>query len=493
MVAANFNRGALIAWCVFSLALQCLKLDSREFWQDEVLTFEATQKSWWALVEERYWSGHSPLYFLMAKLILQITNAPLEPGMVEWILRLPSAILVTAAGALLIHAIWNVAGHRAAILLAVLWICWPPLVHYSHEARPYGLLIFFCSLGVWGTLHLLRDMRLARDGEQDGASARLGSLHLWASAVGSIGAAATMPVGIVAAIALEASTFLACFTTALPALWKRRCLIVWPLLLILIALFVPALMARAANYWTETREPAKFGLANIWSVLKKSYAPGPTLLFVVPPVLLLGYAIGARWQSRQPGRRHPELSLLWAGALLIPALLLLASLNTSVLVHRYFLPTLCFSLPLYAVLMARGRTRAAFVVSSAMVVVTLIAGVRTYVKTETKAYSEIRALLDKHDIREATLYAQAGLDQKAVAFYLGDRVSRVLDNERDAGLGDVGGHPSWVVRRKIEPASPAASLEGGASSQCSFTLSDHIVTFVARDPSHLQRLRGGCG
>jgi hypothetical protein len=488
------NRGALIAWCAISLALQCLKLDSREFWLDEVITFDATQMPWWQLVEDRYWGGHSPLYFLMVKLILQITGAPLEPGAVEWILRLPSAVLITAAGALLIHAVWRIAGDRAACALAVLWMCWPSLLHYSHEARPYGLLIFFTALGLWGTLCLLHDMRLAGEGEQNGALARppSGGFALWASGVGSVGAAMTMPLGVVTAIALEAGALLAFFSTGAPALWKRRCLIVWPLLLAVLLLFVPTLMIKAGNYWAEGKERAKLSLANVWLVLKRVYAPDTKLLYVLPPALLLGYAIAARWRSGQPSGRHAELSVLWAGALLVPALLLLVSLNTSVLIQRYFLPTLCFLLPLYALLLTRWRTRPAVILSSAMIIMTVIAGARSYIKDETKRYSEIRALLDRHDVRGATLYAQTHLDRRAVAFYLGDRVSRVLESG-EGGPGDLGGHPHWVVRRKAESAGTAAWPGADERLQCSFALTDHIVTFVASDASHLQRLAGGCG
>jgi uncharacterized membrane protein len=463
-------------------------LDSREFWFDEVITFDATQMSWWALVEDRYWNGHSPLYFFMVKLFLQVTGVSPEPGAVEWLLRLPSAILMTAPGALLIHATWAIAGDRAACALAVLWLNWPPLVHYGHEARPYGLLIFFVALGIWGTLLLLRDLRVADESGLDSPSR---GVLLWASGIGSVGAAMTMPLGAVAALVLEMGALLAFAGRVTPALWKRRCWVVWPLVLAVFLLLVPALMAKVGNYWTEDKERAKFSFANIWRLLLKgTYAADRRPLYALPPALLLIYALAARGRSREESDRGGEFKLLWTGAFLFPALLLLVSLNTSVLIQRYFLPTLCFLLPLYAVLMTRWQTRTAAILASAMIVMTLAAGVRTYTRDELRLYSEIKALLDEHDIWQATLYAQIPLDRKAAGFYLGDRVAEVVESKQGKSLGDIARHPYWIVRSKGKAAGDAGGIAAADQPlQCSFTLSDHIVTFVARDP----RIWSGCG
>jgi hypothetical protein len=118
-------------------------------------------------------------------------------------------------------------------------VCWPLVLRYAQEARPYALLLFFTALAVWGALIVLYEAK-NRDSTAGDRLRSIGGfekLALYASAVGSIGAVLTMPLGVVVAVAVEIAALLAFGFMRLPRYWMIRCALVWPVLLgVLLAL-----------------------------------------------------------------------------------------------------------------------------------------------------------------------------------------------------------------------------------------------------------------
>ena len=86
------RRDWLAAWAVALLAglLRVMISDRRGFWLDEYYTLRAAQMNLGDLVRDRLGAGHSPLYFLYARLGFLF-------GSEEWMLRLTSVLALSAA------------------------------------------------------------------------------------------------------------------------------------------------------------------------------------------------------------------------------------------------------------------------------------------------------------------------------------------------------------------------------------------------------------
>jgi hypothetical protein len=475
--------------------------NSREFWLDEILTYQRIQLSVHQLAKTVYWQGaHSPLYFVLLKFFVQITGASLEPGgRAEFILRLPSAILITGAGALLIHALIRLGRPNAGLVLGLLWLSWPLLLHYANEARPYALLVFFTALAIWGTLIFFNGA-----GEQRA---------LWASAVGSVGLALSMPLGIIVAVTVEVGALLA-FSAQRKPLWRQRCMVVWPLLGGAALAYLPAVIYKAADYWTSKIEITRLSWVNTGRALLGIYSPNgiygaampddrllPRLLAWLPLLFLTGYVIASHLRSRAPTQANALF--LAFGALAIPGVLCLASLHTSVLVNRYFVPTLCFTLPLYASWIAWQPKRLGKLLAVLALTSTFASGWMFYTKPDENNYSQIKIIFKKHDIDRVVFFVDNFIHVPSMQVYLRNIASDIY-YEPKPGLPPIpfpsvhSGRPDpntsfWMIQSKKEFEAAGRRIAwADADRQCSIALSTYVMTLVTPDPEQLKLFANEC-
>ena len=490
-------RILLIVWCALCLALIIGNASSREFWYDEMLTFHRVQLSFRKLSATVYGQGHSPLYFVLLKLFVQLTGGSLAPGRAEVILRLPSALLMTGAGALLIHTLLRLGRSGAALVLALLWLSWPMLLFYGNEARPYALLMLFAALAISGTL-----LSLAAGG---------GKGALWASAVGSVGMALTIPLGLVGAGALEIAALLAFSSHRNPAWWQRS-RVVWLLLGLALLVYLPPVMEKAANYWTERRDITQLSFHNLAHVLLGVFSPNgsygpdsveepllPPLLAFLPLGALALYVLIPQLRRRMPG--GPTARFFLFGMLAIPAVLCLASLKTSVLVNRYFLPTLCFSLPLYACWIAGQSTRLGRLLAMLSLASVFVAGWAFLTKPAENNFAEIKSILKHHGIQREVFFVDNFVYIPSMRFYLRDVIAD-LYYERKADEPPMpaarAGRPDqavvfWMIQSRRSFDAIGGHIQWAARErQCSIALPTYVATLVVPDPAMLKPFADEC-
>ncbi|WP_116131483.1 hypothetical protein [Tropicimonas sp. IMCC34043] len=335
-----------------ALAARLIGLDSRVVWLDEAYTQFAISRDWAGLVKERVDHGHTPTYFAFLKALRFDVHDLLE-------LRLATAVLDALGCAILAAALAVHAGLRSALFFGLLYAFSPVMIQWGGQnARPYGLMMLFLSIGLAGAFGLFATAeRPARH-----ADLRRDRVLF---AFGFGGAAATMTAGVFAFVAVALTPY------ALPALRRNRAFRqVWQRALIapgLIAFLSYMLVSRRnvvgniGDYWADRLRP--FGLESLkelWlSLLQGSALQSlpyhrrlPDLwssgIEVVLSVLLVFFIVHG---ARRPGLRHlcrPLVGLAAGYA----GLLVVSSISTSVLIERYFLPAWQPALALAALGMA---------------------------------------------------------------------------------------------------------------------------------------------
>jgi hypothetical protein len=514
----NRTHVGLFIWFLATAALFISKGDAREFWLDEIHTYNRIRLPWGELAEIVYEMGpHSPLYFWLLKLYSLIPGIPMEPGRAEAALRFPSAIMMAGAGALLIHALLRTGEHRAAVNLGLMWPFWELIPHYAVEARPYAMLMFFVALALWGAFIVLHAVN-ARAAVEERAGFYPVRLAVIASGIGSVGAAFSMPLGILVALIIEIGVLLSSRRHDLSKQWVQRCKIVWLLLICAAVIFLPRVVRKSAGYWTDRYEHSELSLNNIASVLAGFFGPdartfssgiidpesgGEALYQFIAcvPFLLLGFLVLVQWQRKN--EENTPILLLLLGTLAIPTVLCLASLKASMLVERYFLPTLCFSLPLYAIWMARQRSvvgRALTILAMTSVLVTAFGA---YTKEEIKVYKEVKLLLKKTGIERTNFVTNNFVYVPEMRVYLHEVASDIYydppqdGSPRKRAGARTGRPPSetiyWLVQSKRAFQAGAGSDASVAPHlRCSIDLSTRVVTVVAPQPEQLEPLREHC-
>lgn len=147
-----YNRHyQVLAGIVFlGLFLRFFELSRKPFWLDEASTnFLTTQPDVLAVISAATNDHHAPLHFITVWLIKAV-------GSSEFMLRLPSAI----AGALTVLVIFFIAkelySNEAGLIAAALLAVSPYHLHYSQEARMYGMAVLFVSLAIYFFLRSIR-------------------------------------------------------------------------------------------------------------------------------------------------------------------------------------------------------------------------------------------------------------------------------------------------------------------------------------------------
>ena len=131
----------LAAVTLTALCLAVIRLDYEPLWLDEVLTFYQTQLPADELVASlRGW--HPPLYFGLLKIWIAFGNSS------EFWIRLFSALCFALTVPVVYVIGRTVSGRRAGLYAACLVATAPFLIRYAQEARPYALLLLFCSLAL---------------------------------------------------------------------------------------------------------------------------------------------------------------------------------------------------------------------------------------------------------------------------------------------------------------------------------------------------------
>ena len=288
------------------------------------------------IVTNRYWQGHSPLYFVLLKLWLLLTSGLSgihQPS--EFLVRLPSMLTAGIAGGFFASAAWRAWGPPAGLFFVPLWVLNAIVGYYAVEARPFGLLLLALSLAVWSGTRLWIAFNSEKSNEDTHAA-------LWIiSILSPIIAAATIPVGIIAVIAIEisaASLLWSYVPESFARRWKLRTMLVFVSVFIVLLLFVPGILFKSTSYWTNDIMP--FSVDSIKSLLSivalqngRWLANNSTQVKYAYAFLMALSTVGLflRWNDFL-GRMSAGLALVF------PVLMIACSAFTSLLVPRYFLP-----------------------------------------------------------------------------------------------------------------------------------------------------------
>jgi len=302
------------------------------FWGDETITADVIRLSTVDLVINRYSAGHSPLYFLIAKAWMM---AIASEG--EFLLRVPSLVFMGLAGGLLASAASRAWGIAAGLLLLTMWLTNSFIAYYSIEARPYALLVLFLAITLWSATRLW----LAK------SQPPLRGL-VAISILAPVFAAATMPLGAVAAIAMEACGICKMSDDPFARFWRQRAFLSITATLATIAVFMN--WNRAASWIDEPVSMRTLGQIANNIYLNDWYSARHGYLVLIASFAILLFAI----RALQIAWREPPVRFAAGLAVLCPAALVALSTKASLMSPSYFIP----AVPGLLVLVAAGVTNA---------------------------------------------------------------------------------------------------------------------------------------
>lgn len=276
-----------------SAALCFGHLGSWSLWQDEAFTWLLMTKELPQIVEMAGQDRHPPLYYLIVAAFRWLGDR-------DAALRLPSALAVVAAVALVRHAAARRVGEGAAEVAAWALALSPYALLYANTARMYGLLVFWGAALFAASLGVTRGPRPLRSG-----------VALMLAAAGTIwthyaGAAA------IAAAGLGAGLDLLIGAPRRPD-WKLR-----------LGVLVAAMALAGASFTPWALGPLQFQLANkdvqtdrTWTVLAYAWwnvdSRVPALSWCYAAAQVAGVAVALR-------RRDPMLLGWVAAAFVFPYL-----------------------------------------------------------------------------------------------------------------------------------------------------------------------------
>jgi hypothetical protein len=324
-------------------------VDVRQVWLDEALTQYAVSLDWSGLIADRISAGHSPFYFLAMK-ALGLDGSDLRA------LRIVSAAMDSLAAGVLAAGVTRCAGARAGLLAALFYALNPLLLFWGQNARPYGMLMMWLAIGSAGAAGLI-------GGASQIAFARRDSIAL---SLGLGGAAATLTGGMIAAGVIALSPLAAPSLRTNPEFRKAwgRALILPGCVALAMATLISLPHAGAVQdvYWTTRYAPLTVRSAS--TVLMETVA-GDQIAWLQPQlplgaagmtaltVLLLVLFSVCIFRALQVRATMPGLLPYVALGAGYPAVLLILSVFTSLLVGRYFLPAVAAVMMLAAVGAAR--------------------------------------------------------------------------------------------------------------------------------------------
>ena len=267
---------------------------------DELATYNAATRSLDALWElAKHIDGHFLPYYLFMHLWT------LLGGHAEWWMRLPSAIGVGIAAALLTDLGRRLHGTAAGLCAAAIFAVLPSVSFHGANARPYAFAAAAAALSAWALHRVLERPTRGRLAGYAGAVALLGCTHLFSALV--------LPAQVLAALCHRVPLL-----RFLPAL-AAGCV---PMAV----LGVIGYQERHAISWIQPAEPEI--LLRYPKMLTGSVPVGWALL------LLAVAGLAVLWRRGRAG------AVLVAGWLLLPPPLLLtiSALITPAYVDRYLFP-----------------------------------------------------------------------------------------------------------------------------------------------------------
>jgi hypothetical protein len=324
-------------------------IDVRQVWLDEALTQYAVSLDWSGLIADRISAGHSPLYFLTMK-ALGLDGSDLRA------LRIASTAMDSLAAGIFAAVVTRCAGVRAGLFAALFYALTPLLLFWGQNARPYGMLMMWLAIGSAGAAGLLGGAPRTAFSQRD-------SLAL---SVGLSGAAATLTGGAIAAGLIALSPLAAPSLRGNPRFrraWGRALILPGCVLVVMASLIsLPHAGAVQGVYWTTLYAPLTVQSAS--TVLRETVA-GDQIAWLQPQlplgavgmtaltVLLLVLFSVCIFKALQIRASVPGLLPFVALGAGYPAVLLVLSIFTSLLVGRYFLPAVAAAMMIAAVGAAR--------------------------------------------------------------------------------------------------------------------------------------------
>lgn len=174
-----------------SAALVLPGLGRWPLWQDEAFTWFITRDSAERVVQATAGDRHPPLYYLLVWLLQDM------PDDDAW-LRLPSALAVVAAVAVVGEAGRRWVSPRVGFLAASLLALSPYAVVYAHTARMYALLLLWGALLLAGALGLVRGRAIVGPALLILLAASGAIWTHYAGAVGIVGTGLAVLLGVLA-------------------------------------------------------------------------------------------------------------------------------------------------------------------------------------------------------------------------------------------------------------------------------------------------------
>ena len=325
-----------------ALALRMAGIGSRDVWLDEIYSQFAISRDWPGLVYDRVSRGHSPFYFGLMKL------AGIDPANIV-ALRIVSACLDAIAAGVLAGGMTRYFGLRAGLFVGLLYTFSPTHVYWAQEARPYGLLMMFTAMGLVGSIGLADTIGRGLD---DG-DLRIRGPHIL-FAIGWSGASFSLTGGILAFVVVATMPWWPwlrrgyMIDPTFRSRWRRAGFAPW-----IVAFLTYMLVSRlhvvdqVGDYWLENYRP--FGAESLWLLLRDltfgHVAWASDMLRAVHPeagsvaAALVAFAMAAlAIVALRTWREAPSVLPIAGLGLGLGAVMLVASLNTSLLLDRYFTP-----------------------------------------------------------------------------------------------------------------------------------------------------------
>jgi mannosyltransferase len=147
----EWNKELVIALITIGGALLRLhNIDYNSLWLDEAYTFNIARMSFdsiWYVISSTDFTP--PLFYWLENLMLMAGNS-------ETILRLLPALFGIATIPVIYYVGKEFDGESTGFIIAAAFAVSPVLIAYSQEARPYSMLVFFCSLMMFAFLRAIR-------------------------------------------------------------------------------------------------------------------------------------------------------------------------------------------------------------------------------------------------------------------------------------------------------------------------------------------------
>ena len=435
-----------------TLAVTSWKIQVPSFWRDEAATQSATLRSFTGLIAML---GHVDVvhgaYYLLIWLEMRLA------GRSELALRLPSALAMVAAAALITVTGRRLVSGRAGLAAGLTFAALPAVSWFAQDARPFALET---AAGAAASYFLVR---LAEDGGRGRWAA------CYAASLVVLGLTNLFGLLLIPAHAVTVAAWPG--RPSRPALARRWLRAAIAACVALVPLMAAAWGQRGQVGWL--RPP---GAAAALATGRLVGSAGLLLAAVVLTGLGLAYAVLGRRVGADWPVRLPALCLPW---LVLPALMLFAAAQIQ---PAYTFRYIVFCTPAAALLIGTGLAAAGRVAGAAgLALIVLLALPAQLGERGPSGHTDNIRHLDQIVARyerpgDAVLYPQAGMRTFAAAYPYGlIRLHDVMLGESAARSGTISGLDApapvvrarlggvtrvWVIRSNVPSPGRPAELQG---------------------------------